>query len=183
MISRRASGVESSGIRRMFELVSNMEDPINLSIGQAHFDVPEPIKDAASAAIHEDFSRYTVTQGLPELNEAVLARLAARHGYGGRHSMITCGVSGGLMLGFMALLDPGDEILVPDPYFTMYPVLARMCNGEPVCYDAYPGATLDGTFPRLLPTTGTPPPQVVQKRWSRPLRNPTISAPPSLDSP
>lgn len=143
MISRRAGGVESSGIRRMFELVSNMEDPINLSIGQAHFDVPEPIKAAASAAIDDDFSRYTVTQGLPELNEAVLARLAARHGYGGRHSMITCGVSGGLMLGFMALLDPGDRILVPDPYFTMYPVLARMCSGEPVSYDAYPGTPLD----------------------------------------
>ncbi len=142
MISRRASGVEASGIRRMFELVSSMEDPINLSIGQAHFDVPEPVKAAAVGAIRDDVSRYTVTQGLPELNDAVLARLAERHGYTGDESLITCGVSGGLMLGFMGLLDPGDEILVPDPYFTMYPVLASMCSGVPVSYDVYPGQPL-----------------------------------------
>ena len=146
-ISRRAASVEASGIRRMFELVASMPDPINLSIGQAHFDVPGPVKQAAVAAIESDFSRYTVTQGLPELNRGVLAKLAAREGpaadLSGARSIITAGVSGGLMLGFMALLDPGDEVLVTDPYFTMYPVLARMCSAVPVTYDLYPGRPLD----------------------------------------
>ncbi len=142
MISRRASAVEASGIRKMFELVASMEDPINLSIGQAHFDPPEAVKQAAIEAVEENFSRYTVTQGLPELNERTLDRLAEQYGYQGRHSIITLGVSGGLQLGFMGLLDPGDEILIPDPYFVMYPVLAGMCSGVPVYYDMYPGTPL-----------------------------------------
>lgn len=126
----------------MFELVASMDDPINLSIGQAHFDVAPPVKAAAIAAIEDDFSRYTVTQGLPELNDRILAYLADHYGFAEHDSIVTCGVSGGLMLGFMALLDPGDEILVPDPYFTMYPVLAGMCSGVPVTYDLYPGHPL-----------------------------------------
>ena len=142
MLSRRADRIEASGIRRIFELVSSMEDPINLSIGQAHFDVPEAVKEAAIAAIREGFNRYTVTQGLPELNDAVLARLAERYGYRGEHSLITSGVSGGLMLGFMGLLDPGDRVLLPDPYFTMYPVLAGMVSAEVDTYDCYPGTPL-----------------------------------------
>ena len=78
MLSRRADGIEASGIRRIFELVASMEDPINLSIGQAHFDVPQAVKDAACQAIQEGFNRYTVTQGLPELNEAILACYSSR---------------------------------------------------------------------------------------------------------
>lgn len=142
MLSKRADRIEASGIRRIFELVSSMEDPINLSIGQAHFDVPEAIKEAAIAAIREGFNRYTVTQGLPELNDAVLARLAARYRYKGKETLITSGVSGGLMLGFMGLLDPGDAVLLPDPYFSMYPALATMVSAEVHTYDAYPGTPL-----------------------------------------
>lgn len=142
MLSRRASGIQPSGIRRIFELVATLDDPINLSIGQAHFDVPEPIKEAAIAAIREGHNRYTVTQGLPALNERILDRLAERHGLQGRHSLVTSGVSGGLMLGFMALLDPGDHVLLPDPYFTMYPVLADMVSARWGTYDLAPGVPL-----------------------------------------
>ncbi|MCB9899423.1 MAG: aminotransferase class I/II-fold pyridoxal phosphate-dependent enzyme [Planctomycetes bacterium] len=142
MLSRRASGIQPSGIRRIFELVASMEDPINLSIGQAHFDVPEAVKEAAIAAIREGFNRYTVTQGLPELNARILDRLRDRYGLQGRHSLVTAGVSGGLMLGYLGLLDPGDHILLPDPYFTMYPVLADMVSATWSTYDLYPGTPL-----------------------------------------
>lgn len=142
VLSQRAAGIEASGIRRIFELVASMDDPINLSIGQADFDVPQPVKTAAIEAIQAGHNRYTVTQGLPELNEAVLARLVERHGFGGRETMITSGVSGGLMLGFMAVLDPGDEVLIPDPYFTMYGVLANMVSAGWTTYDLYPGNEL-----------------------------------------
>lgn len=142
MLSRRAEGIEASGIRRIFELVASMEDPINLSIGQAHFDVPQAVKDAACQAIQDGFNRYTVTQGLPELNEAILARLASRYGFEGRHSLVTAGVSGGLMLGFLGLLDPGDRVLIPDPYFTMYGVLAKMVSADWDTYDLYPETVL-----------------------------------------
>lgn len=142
MLSRRASAIQPSGIRRIFELVATMDDPINLSIGQAHFDVPEAVKEAAIAAIRDGFNRYTVTQGLPELNDRILLKLAERYAYDGRHSIVTAGVSGGLMLGFLSLLDPGDHVLVPDPYFTMYGVLAEMVSAEWGTYDLYPETVL-----------------------------------------
>ena len=142
MLSRRAAGIQPSGIRRIFELVASMDDPINLSIGQADFEVPEVIQEAAIAAIRAGHNRYTVTQGLPQLNERVLDRLAERYGHEGRHSLITCGVSGGLMLGFMGVLDPGDHVLLPDPYFTMYGVLADMVSATWGTYELYPGTPL-----------------------------------------
>lgn len=141
-ISQRALEMPESGIRRIFELVASVKDPINLSIGQAHFDVPDAIAEVACDAIKSGFNRYTVTQGLPALNDAVLRRSADLYGYDGEHSLITSGVSGGLLLGFMSLLDPGDEVLVPDPYFTMYAVLAGMCGATWSTYPHYPGTPL-----------------------------------------
>ena len=142
MVSQRAEGVKASGIRKIFERVASLEDPINLSIGQAHFDVPQEVKDAAIAAIQDGFNRYTVTEGLPELNSAILERLAERSGYQGQETIVTSGVSGGLMLGFLGLMDPGDHVLLPDPYFVMYPVLAELLGGEWSTYDLYPGTPL-----------------------------------------
>lgn len=142
MISRRAAGVEASGIRKIFERVASMADPIDLSIGQPHFDVPEPVQAAAIAAMRAGRNRYTLTQGLPELNAAILARLAARDGYRGTHSLVTGGVSGGLLLGYLALLDPGDHLLLPDPYFTMYPALAQMVGAGWSPYALRPGVPL-----------------------------------------
>jgi aspartate/methionine/tyrosine aminotransferase len=141
-ISRRADGVQASGIRKIFERVQFMEDPINLSIGQAHFDVPDVIKEAAIAAIREGFNRYTVTEGLPELNRRILERLHDRYGLQGQESLVTSGVSGGLLLGFMAMLDPGDHVLLPDPYFTMYPVLTGLVGADWSSYEMYPGFPL-----------------------------------------
>ena len=71
-LSSRARGIEPSGIRRIFELMATMEDPINLSIGQAHYDPPEALIEAACRAMRDGHNRYTVTQGLPELNDLVL---------------------------------------------------------------------------------------------------------------
>ncbi len=138
-ISQRALGIKASGIRKFFELGLSMKDPIDLSIGQAHFDVPDEIKQAAIGAINEGRNRYTVTQGIPELRDALKARYAQRFGdISGCETMVTCGVSGGLMLTFLATLDPGDEILIPDPYFVMYRHLATMVGARAVTYDIYP---------------------------------------------
>ena len=68
-IADRMQQIESSGIRKVFELARSLKDPVNLSIGQPHFDVPEPIKAAARAAIDQGYNGYTVTQGIPELRE------------------------------------------------------------------------------------------------------------------
>ena len=66
-IADRMRHIESSGIRKVFELARSLKDPVNLSIGQPDFDVPEPIKAAAHAAIDRGANAYTVTQGIPEL--------------------------------------------------------------------------------------------------------------------
>jgi len=137
-LSSRARGIEPSGIRRIFELMASMEDPINLSIGQAHYDPPEALIEAACKAMRSGHNRYTVTQGLPELNDAVLADVDRRLGVRPETCLLTSGVSGGLMLSFLCLLDPGDEILLPDPYFVMYKHLAAICGAEVKYYDTYP---------------------------------------------
>lgn len=137
-LAHRTTLIEASGIRRMFELSAQLEDPVNFSIGQAHFDTPDPIKEAAIRAIRDGKNGYTVTQGLPELNRALRERIEARDGRDPGDGLITAGVSGGLMLAFMALLDPEDELLVPDPYFVMYNHLASMVGAKAVTYDLYP---------------------------------------------
>jgi aspartate aminotransferase/aminotransferase len=137
-LADRMRRIEPSGIRRIFELVATMEDPINLSIGQAHFDTPEPLIEAACRALRAGHNRYTVTQGLPKLNERVLARVAERHGARPPASLITAGVSGGILLSFFALLNEGDEILLPDPNFMMYRHLANICGARIRYYDLYP---------------------------------------------
>ena len=75
MIHPRMRAIDASGIRRVFDLAANLDDPINLSIGQPDFDVPEPIKQAAANAIASGHNRYTVTQGIAELRDAVRQRL------------------------------------------------------------------------------------------------------------
>lgn len=151
MLADRMNRIEPSGIRRIFELMATMENPINFSIGQAHYDPPPELVEAACKAMRDGHNRYTVTQGLPELNEKILADVAARWGRRPEASLVTSGVSGGILLAFMALLDPGDEVLLPDPNFTMYPVLANVCAAEVRFYDLYPDFRIDtGKFDELV---------------------------------
>jgi len=145
--------IEASGIRKMFELVATMEDPVNLSIGQPDFDAPEPVKEAAIRAIRGGKNKYTVTQGIPELNEAIAAKLLERYRFRPEASLVTAGVSGGILLSFLALLNPGDEILIPDPYFVMYKHLANLCGATPKFYNLYPDFRLD---PERLAALVTP---------------------------
>lgn len=130
--------IQPSGIRRIFELMTTMEDPINLSIGQAHYEAPEALVEAAVRALRAGKNRYTVTQGLPDLNARVLDQVQGQHGRRPDSCLITAGVSGGLVLSFLALLDPGDEILLPDPGFMMYRTLATVFGAEVKFYSTYP---------------------------------------------
>ena len=138
MLSDRMNLIDSSGIRKVFDLAANLENPINLSIGQPHFDVPDPVKHEAIHQIEAGFNSYTQTQGIPELREAVQARYRSRYGIDFGGTIICSGVSGALNLALMALIDDGDEFLVPDPYFVMYKHLIRFLGGVPVYVDTYP---------------------------------------------
>ncbi len=140
MISKRSLKVDSSGIRKVFELAAKMENPINFSIGQPDFDVPEELKEVAIKAIRDGFNRYTLTQGVNELREKVLDYVEKTKGkkFEPNEVIITSGVSGGLMLALMSIVDPGDEIVFFDPYFVMYKHLTNLIDGVPVIVDTYP---------------------------------------------
>ncbi len=148
LIADRARGIDASGIRRIFNLASTLKDPINLSIGQPDFPVPEAIRDAAVEAIQSHKNGYTLTQGDPVLLGKVIDWLKVDLGWdcgvtgktqeGQPGAFITSGTSGALTLAFMALLNPGDECIVPDPYFVCYPHLATLCGATAVTCDTYP---------------------------------------------
>ena len=139
MLAKRTAKIDSSGIRKVFDLARALEDPVNFSIGQPHFDVPDEVKKAAISAIEAGRNRYTLTQGIPELIEAVKARLRDVKGMSGANpTLITSGVSGGILLACLALVEEGDEVLVPDPYFVMYKHLVNLLGGTPVFIDTYP---------------------------------------------
>ncbi|MEO0716334.1 MAG: aminotransferase class I/II-fold pyridoxal phosphate-dependent enzyme, partial [Planctomycetota bacterium] len=142
LIARRANAIDASGIRRVFELGAKLKDPINLSIGQPDFPVPEPITAAAVNAIEAGKNGYTVTQGVAPLIERINEHLHADLGWKlpstNAMSLVTSGTSGALLLTMMAILDEGDELVIPDPYFVMYPHLATMCGAKAVMCDCGP---------------------------------------------
>ena len=138
MIADRMKMIDSSGIRKVFDLAAKLENPINLSIGQPDFDVPDEIKDVAIDSIRDGFNSYTVTQGIQELRDAVCEDYRSRHGVEFEDILITSGVSGGLTLAFIALIQEGDEVLLTDPYFVMYKHLTNLFGGKPVFVDSYP---------------------------------------------
>ena len=137
-ISQRSKAVDASGIRKVFDLAAKLKDPINFSIGQPDFDVPEPVKEAAIDAIRAGYNSYTQTQGIPPLRDAIGNELAEEFGDWPDMVLITSGVSGGLMLAMLATLNPGDEVVFVDPYFVMYKHLARLVGAVPVTVDTYP---------------------------------------------
>lgn len=137
-LAERMNHIEASGIRKVFELARGLKDPVNLSIGQPHFDVPDHAKAAAIKAIQEGKNGYTVTQGIPELREKIEADVRKELGQPQRQLMITSGTSGGFMLAICSTVNPGDEVIVFDPYFVMYPHIITLAGGKTVYVDTYP---------------------------------------------
>ena len=115
-----------------------MKDPINFSIGLPDFDVPEIAKEAAIEAIRAGNNRYTQTQGIAPLRERLRKDLSAEIGRDVGDVLITSGVSGGLLLAILAVINPGEEVLFLDPYFVMYKHLLTMAGGKPIIVDSYP---------------------------------------------
>jgi aspartate aminotransferase/aminotransferase len=142
-IADRMRSIDSSGIRKVFELARTLKDPVNLSIGLPHFDVPDPIKAAAHAAIDRGANAYTVTQGIPELRDKIQADVARRYGHADREVMVTSGSSGGLVLALCCTINPGDEVVIFDPFFVMYPHIITLAGGTPVYVDTYPDFRID----------------------------------------
>src|SRR6185503_15312272 len=143
LLADRTRAFDSSGIRKVFDLAAKMKDPVNFSIGQPDFDVPDAIKDACIEAIRAGKNAYTVTQGLPALREKLQARIDQQYHHADRKVLVTLGTSGGLSLIMWSLINPGDEVLMFDPYFVMSPALTKLVGGVPVIIDTYPDFRID----------------------------------------
>ncbi len=137
-IAKRMKEIDASGIRKVFDLALQLDNPINLSIGQPDFDPPEEVKECAIEAIHKGFNRYTVTQGIEELRAEVKRHLREEKGFNPEEVMITSGVAGGIMLAYLVLLNPGEEVIIPDPYFVIYKHLCHLVGAVPRFLDTYP---------------------------------------------
>jgi len=158
-ISDRLRAIDASGIRRVFDLAARLKRPINLSIGQPDFDVPDVIKQAAIDAITAGRNQYTVTQGIADLNAKIREHINAAFPdwtqgdpYG---SLVISGVSGGLVLALLTCVGPGDEVIIPDPYFVMYKHLVTLAGGKAVYVDTYPDFqfTAERIAPHITPRT------------------------------
>ncbi|MGZ4903499.1 MAG: pyridoxal phosphate-dependent aminotransferase [Halobacteriota archaeon] len=131
MVAYRTSYISLSGIRESFSHAK--PDMINLGLGQPDFDTPTHIKEAAKNAIDEGYTGYAPNHGFIELIDAVISYYR-RYGVDARKENVLCtsGASEGLHLSFEALIDPGDEVIVPDPGFVAYRPLVHIAGGLPV---------------------------------------------------
>lgn len=141
-LADRTSAIDASGIRKVFALAAKMENPINFSIGQPDFDVPDNIKLAAIHSIKAGGNRYSQTPGLPDLREKIASQVTAEFDWDSPQTLVTSGVSGALQLMFMSLINPGDEVIIPDPYFVIYKHMVNLLGGRCVYVDSYPDLTL-----------------------------------------
>jgi aspartate/methionine/tyrosine aminotransferase len=136
--AKRMDRLEVSGIRKIFDLAGTLKNPINLSLGQPDFPVPPEIQEAAIGAIRSGRNGYTVTQGIPELQEKIRDEIRRRAGFTDGGILVTSGVAGALFLAMGVLVEKGDEIIIPDPYFVLYRNIVRFFAGVPVLLDTYP---------------------------------------------
>jgi aspartate aminotransferase len=137
-ISDRLHRIDASGIRKVFDLAANMTDPINLSIGQPHFDTPDEIKEALFAAVRDGHNAYSQSQGIAPLIQQIQSDVDAKWGHDDRQVFISSGTSGALMLALHTLVNPGDEVICFDPWFVMYKHLTTLAGGTVVSIDTYP---------------------------------------------
>jgi len=153
-LSDRVNSVRPSGVRKIFDLANKMKDPINLSIGEPHFDIPLEIKEEGIKWIRAGFNKYTPSGGIPELREKLLHYLKGKDIICD-DVILTAGVTGGLLLALMVTLNPGDEVIIPDPYFVLYEYQVMLLGGKPVFIDTYPDFTLKEEALRAVITERT----------------------------
>jgi len=120
------------------DLKAKGRDIISLSAGEPDFDTPDPVKDAAIAAIRRGETKYTAVDGIPELKEAVAAKFRRDNNLTYKLSEISVAPGGKAIIynALMASLNPGDEVVIPAPYWVSYPDMVRLGGGEPVIVTA-----------------------------------------------
>ncbi|KAB2905000.1 MAG: aminotransferase class I/II-fold pyridoxal phosphate-dependent enzyme [Anaerolineae bacterium] len=134
-IANRVQRVPPSGIREFFDIAATMPDVISLGIGEPDFTSPADIRQAAIASLERGQTAYTSNSGLYELREAIAAYVARLYGASydpNDEVLITVGVSEGMYLAMSAFIDPGDEVIIPEPAYVSYAPEVIFAEGNPV---------------------------------------------------
>lgn len=134
-LAQRVSGLKPSGIRKFFDIVATMKDVISLGIGEPDFVTPQPILDAGIRSLRAGHTHYTSNAGILELRRAVTAHLEKRYGVSydpATEIVITVGVSEALYLAMTAILEHGDEVIIPTPCFVAYQAEVILAGGVAV---------------------------------------------------
>ncbi|HIP96323.1 MAG TPA: aminotransferase class I/II-fold pyridoxal phosphate-dependent enzyme [Anaerolineae bacterium] len=134
-VSQKAAAIPPSGIRRFFDIAATMDDVISLGIGEPDFTTPDHIIRAGIKSLEEGETHYTSNSGILELREALAEHLENLYGVSydpERELLVTVGVSEALYLALTAVLDPGDEVIVPQPCFVSYCPEVMFAGGKPV---------------------------------------------------
>ena len=138
LVNKRVKGIEISGIRQFFNMVSNYEDVISLTIGQPDFLTPQHVKDAGKKAIDDNFTTYTHNAGFLELREAACKFVKTKYNldYEPKHEVIvTSGASEAIDITFRTILEEGSEVILPGPVYPGYEPIIKLCGAVPVYAD------------------------------------------------
>ncbi len=141
-LSNRLNRLAPSATLAMSQKSSEMKaqgiDVINLSVGEPDFNTPEPIKEAAKKAIDENYSRYSPVPGYPELRKAIVAKLKNENGldYTMNEILVSNGAKQSVCNTVMALVNEGEEVIIPAPYWVSYPQMAKLAGATPVFVNA-----------------------------------------------
>ena len=135
LVSRRVNRLSPSGIRKFFDLLASIEGVISLGIGEPDYTTPWHIREAAINSLEKGYTKYTSNSGMPELRQELSLHLGDNYNLDydpNGELLITVGVSEALDLAMRAILNPGDEVIMPDPCYVAYEPCVIMAGGEPV---------------------------------------------------
>lgn len=141
-LSNRLNRLAPSATLAMSQKSSEMKaqgvDVINLSVGEPDFNTPDHIKEAAKKAIEDNFSRYSPVPGYPELRKAIVAKLKNENGldYSMSEILVSNGAKQSVCNTVMALVNDGEEVIIPAPYWVSYPQMVKLAGGTPVIVNA-----------------------------------------------
>jgi len=134
-ISQKVNNISPSGIRKFFDLLSSLEGVISLGVGEPDFVTPWHIREAATYSLERGYTMYTSNYGMLELRQELAGYLERHYGVSYQHEreiLVTVGVSEGLDLALRAIMNPGDEVIIPEPWYVSYPPCVILAGGIPV---------------------------------------------------
>ena len=138
LVQRLAPSATLAMSQKSAELKAQGVDVINLSVGEPDFNTPDHIKEAAKKAVDDNYSRYSPVAGYPALRKAIVAKLKKENGLDYTPEQIVCsnGAKQCVCNAVMALVSPGEEVIIPAPYWVSYPQMVLMADGKPVFVEA-----------------------------------------------